>query len=103
MNFQVTGLNYLVDGVGQASTLTIRAYDGGTLEDSQVITFDSAASGEADMASVAGPLVIDAGVNIDSIQLYASGDYLAGETAAISFTNGGNIVINSCTITVTGS
>ena len=104
MAIQTTGLNYLADGIGQAATLTLRAYNASlTLLDSVAVTYSSASGGEAVLATSNPTLTIDAGETVTSVDLYSSRSVLTKETLTTdnSFPNGGDLIITAYTITVT--
>ena len=104
MAIQTTGLNYLADGIGQATTLTLRAYNAAlTLLDSVAVTYTAATGGDAVLATSNPTLTIAAGETVTSVDLYSSAALLAKQalTTDNAFPNGGDLIITSYTISVT--
>ena len=100
------GLNLMVDGIGQETGMYLIAVDTSeNYDEAASVTFDSAASGSADITANV-TITIASGKTIDFVVLSSSGTYSVGATLASvtineAFTNGGDLIIESFVITAT--
>ena len=107
---QTPGLNYMADGLGQTATLDLvaAASTGGVALGNgatQTVTFTEAAFGVIDITSDV-TLTIDAGETVGSVDLRdVGGNNLAYQTLASNnaFPSGGDLIVTSFQITVSGA
>lgn len=103
------GLNNMVDGIGQETGLYLVATD--ISENYSVaiaVTFAAAVSGSCAMSGGSRTLTIASGKTIDIVQLSTTTSYsttlaLSNVTLNEAFPNGGDLIIETFTITATST
>ena len=101
------GLNLMVDGIGQKTTLYLSAYAGATFKVGGLVTFDSASIGVADIVASVSLTIAETEITITSVKLVetnaSTGEIMASATISAYFPDGGDLIIESYEITVTSS
>lgn len=108
MAFKADGLNAAVDGIGQISTLYLIAWSGtggSSIEDTSLVTYDSAVGGVADIAANV-TFTLGTGVTVTRVSLESAssglGSSYAEETLTTdnAFPNGGDLIVTSFELTI---
>jgi hypothetical protein len=102
---EVLAKNAMANGIRDGATLTLQAWDATTLISSASVTFGNANSGVLDITTATGgggdvTLPIGVSTEVITVRLYSASNKWASETVSYTFTNGGNLVIESYAITV---
>ena len=101
MAIETEGKNTMANGIKNASTLTLQAWDAAVL-DSQSVAFDSAVGGVIDISTNV-TFTLTTGESVSTVRLYSVSTLLASVTLTTnnSFPAGGELIVTKYEITVT--